>query len=102
MFLRIDVAQVPCRRVQHVDNPSDLLRPLLSKSPELVNDITTGGAQPLHMCGMSSEYQDAVSVLIELGGDIEALDTYGMTPLHRMVSKQPVDRIILCLGSIPK
>ena len=86
MFVCIFLAQVSRFRVQHVDNESDLLRPLLSKFPELVNDITTGGAQPLHMCGMSSEYQDAVPVLVELGGDIEALDTYGMTPLHRMVS----------------
>lgn len=26
---------------------------MLDKYPDLVNDITTGGAQPLHMCGMS-------------------------------------------------
>merc|ERR1711872_394801 len=26
---------------------------LLDKFPDLVNDISTGGAQPLHMCGMS-------------------------------------------------
>ena len=74
--------------MHYVDNQSDFLRPLLTKFPELVNDVTTGGAQPLHMCGMSSAYQDAASMLIEFGADIEALDTYGMTPLHRMVSKQ--------------
>ena len=72
----------------YVENQSALLPQLLTKFPDLVNDVTTGGAQPLHMCGISSEYQDAVSMLIELGADIEALDIYGMTPLHRMVSKQ--------------
>ena len=50
------------------------------------NDITTGGASPLHMCGMSRENQHAVSTLLDFGADIEALDTYGMTPLHRMAS----------------
>ncbi|CAE8648350.1 unnamed protein product, partial [Polarella glacialis] len=28
------------------------LAPLLNKYPDLVNDISTGGATPLHMCGM--------------------------------------------------
>ena len=28
----------------------------------------------------------AVQVLIDAGADIEALDTYGYTPLHRMAS----------------
>lgn len=62
------------------------LRPLLAKYPDLANDITTGGAQPLHMCGMSPSNQQAVPILVEHGADIEALDTYGMTPLHRMAS----------------
>ena len=86
--------------MHYVDNQSDMLRPLLTEFPELVNDVTTGGAQPLHMCGMSSAYQDAASMLIEFGADIEALDTYGMTPLHRMVSKEPVGLAVLRLGSI--
>jgi hypothetical protein len=59
---------------------------LLDKYPDLVNDITTGGALPLHMCGMSQRKQHAVKYLVEHGADIEALDTYGMTPLQRMAS----------------
>eukprot|EP01024_Parvocaulis_polyphysoides_P035424 TRINITY_DN31382_c1_g1_i1.p1 TRINITY_DN31382_c1_g1~~TRINITY_DN31382_c1_g1_i1.p1 ORF type:complete len:400 (-),score=47.37 TRINITY_DN31382_c1_g1_i1:248-1447(-) len=59
---------------------------LLDKHPDLVNDISTGGAQPLHMCGMGDENQDKVLLLVERGADIEALETYGMTPLHRMAS----------------
>ena len=69
-----------------LDDVEDKLVPLLDKFPDLVNDITTGGAQPLHMCGMSRNKQHAVRALVERGADIEALDTYGMTPLHRMAS----------------
>lgn len=74
------------KSTQALKSPERLLRPLLTKFPDLVNDITTGGAQPLHMCGMSALNQDAVSVLVSFGADIEALDSYGMTPLHRMAS----------------
>ena len=59
---------------------------MLDKYPDLVNDVTTGGARPLHMCGMSPRKQHAARRLIEHGADIEALDTYGMTPLQRMAS----------------
>jgi len=62
------------------------LKPLLDKYPELVNDVSTGGARPLHMCGMGQDNQNSTAYLIARGGDIEALDTYGMTPLHRMAS----------------
>ena len=40
----------------------------------------------MHMCGMSKNKQYAVKYLVEHGADIEALDTYGMTPLHRVAS----------------
>jgi hypothetical protein len=69
-----------------LDDINGKLIPLLDKFPELVNDVTTGGAQPLHTCGMSRNNQIAVSALVERGADLEALDTYGMTPLHRMAS----------------
>lgn len=62
------------------------VRALLQKYPDLVNDVSTGGAQPLHMCGMSQANQQSTRLLILCGADIEALDTYGMTPLHRMAS----------------
>merc|ERR1719183_2922849 len=62
------------------------LKPLLDKYPDLVNDVSTGGASPLHMCGMGRDNQHATAYLIKRGADIEALDTYGMTPLHRMAS----------------
>jgi len=59
---------------------------LLDKYPDLVNDISTGGAQPLHNCGMSQHRQHSADILISRGADIEALDTYGYTPLLRMAS----------------
>jgi hypothetical protein len=71
---------------QMLEDVTGKLIPLLSKYPDLANDVTTGGAHPLHMCGMSQRKQHAVRALIERGADIEALDTYGMTPLHRMSS----------------
>lgn len=62
------------------------LRPLLNKYPDLVHDISTGGATPLHMCGMGQDNQGSTAYLIKRGANIESLDTYGMTPLHRMAS----------------
>lgn len=62
------------------------LKPLLDKYPDLANDVSTGGATPLHMCGMGRDNQHATAYLISRGADIESLDTYGMTPLHRMAS----------------
>jgi len=59
---------------------------LLVKFPDLVNDISSGGAQPLHNCGMSQTNQLSTALLIAHGADIEALDTYGFTPLHRMAT----------------
>ena len=69
-----------------LDDVKGKLIPLVDKYPDLVNDITTGGAQPLHTCGMSKSKQDAVNPLVKRGADIESLDTYGRTPLHRMAS----------------
>ena len=62
------------------------LAALLDAFPDLVNDVSTGGAVPLHTCGMSRANQMATAFLIKRGGDIEALDTYGYTPLDRMAS----------------
>lgn len=59
---------------------------LLDKDPALVNEISTGGATPLHMCGMGRDAQRSTSYIISRGGEIEAIDSYGYTPLHRMAS----------------
>lgn len=80
-----------------LDDVEGKLVPLLEKFPDLVNDVTTGGAGPLHMCGMSRNKQHAVKSLVERGADIESLDTYGMTPLHRMASNNLADGATMLL-----
>lgn len=62
------------------------IRPLLERFPDLVNEISTGGATPLHMCGMGGDNQGSTEYIIEMGGTIEAKDTYDYRPLHRMAS----------------
>ncbi|KAL7490387.1 hypothetical protein ACHAWX_000252 [Stephanocyclus meneghinianus] len=69
-----------------LDDVDGKLIPLLREFPDLANDVTTGGAHPLHMCGMSRGKQRAVRALVERGADVEGLDAYGMTPLQRMAS----------------
>jgi len=82
----------------------EALKPLLDKYPDLVNDVSTGGAAPLHMCGMGRDNQHATEYLIMRGADIEALDTYGMTPLHRMASNNLEEgaRALLLAGADPE
>ena len=58
----------------------------LDAHPGAATEVTTGGAQPLHMCGMSRPAQHLVPLLVERGADVDALDTYGYTPMHRMAS----------------
>lgn len=52
----------------------------------VVDEISTGGARPLHVCGMSRKGQLATQVLIDAGADMHALDTYNYNALHRMAS----------------
>ena len=49
-------------------------------------EISTGGARPLHVCGMSKNGQLSTQVLIDAGADMNALDTYNYNALHRMAS----------------
>lgn len=64
----------------------ETLQKLLGDFPTLKEEETTGGARPLHMCGMSNKGQYSTQVLIDAGADIKAVDTYGYTALHRMAS----------------
>lgn len=84
-------------------NDVKVLKSLLNKYPDLVNDISTGGATPLHMCGMGGAKQGAVRTLVEAGGDIEAVETYGFTPLQRMASNNLAvgARMLLEAGADP-
>ena len=69
-----------------VHQGEEALRALLDRFPDLVNDVSTGGATPLHVCGMSQRGQRSTAYVIERGGNVEAVDTYGYRPLHRMAS----------------
>ena len=51
-----------------------------------VEEEMTGGARPLHTCGMSQRGQHSVRVLLAAGAAVDTVDTYGYTPLHRMAS----------------
>ena len=59
---------------------------LLADYPNLKDEISTGGARPLHICGMSQKGQLSTQVLIDAGVNIYEQDTYGYTALHRMAS----------------
>lgn len=62
------------------------VKEILADYPELKDEISTGGARPLHMCGMSRRGELSTQLLIDMGADIYAVDTYGYTALHRMAS----------------
>ena len=59
---------------------------LLDRDPALLEDVATGGARPLHLCGMSPAGQRSAALLAARGADVGALDSYGYTPLFRMAS----------------
>lgn len=71
-------------RAIHAD--PDKVKEILTDYPELKEEVSTGGARPLHICGMSQKGQLATQVLIDAKADIYAQDTYGYTALHRMAS----------------
>jgi hypothetical protein len=64
----------------------DKVRKILDDLPVLKEEISTGGARPLHICGMSQKGQLSTQILIDAGADIFTQDTYGYTALHRMAS----------------
>ncbi len=58
----------------------------LDRFPDLANEVSTGGATPLHVCGMSRAAARLTGLVVARGGALEAVDTYGFRPLHRMAS----------------
>jgi len=63
----------------------------------LANLVMTGGARPLHMCGMSygADAAELVKVLIKHGADVNAKDNYSMTPIDRLGSNAVTGASIL-------
>jgi len=64
----------------------DKVAEILADHPALKEEISTGGARPLHMCGMSTKGQRSTQLLVDAKADIYSQDTYGYTALHRMAS----------------
>jgi hypothetical protein len=64
----------------------DKVKAILADFPQLKNEVSTGGARPLHICGMSRKGQLSTQILIDNGADLYALDTYNYNALHRMAS----------------
>ena len=62
------------------------VKELLHDYPQLINEVSTGGATPLHVCGMSEKGQLCTQTLIDKGANIHALDSYNYNALHRMAS----------------
>ena len=55
---------------------------------KLANLVMTGGARPLHMCGMGRgrDTSELIKVLIGHGADVNAKDNYELTPIDRLAS----------------
>lgn len=55
---------------------------------QLANLVMTGGARPLHMCGMGrgGDTSVIIRILIRHGADVNAKDNYEYTPMDRLSS----------------
>merc|ERR1719171_74501 len=51
---------------------ADVVKGLLKRDASLAHELSTGGARPLHICGMSRRGQMVTQALIDAGADIEA------------------------------
>jgi len=74
----------------HVAPLEDLFQALPSDAEraKLANLVMTGGARPLHMCGMGrgGDTSALIEVLIKYGADVNAKDNYEYTPMDRLAS----------------
>merc|ERR1712007_366514 len=64
---------------------------------KLANVVMTGGARPLHMCGMGrgGDTSDLIQVLLKYGADVNAKDNYEYTPMDRLASNSVRGNAIL-------
>mmetsp|Transcript_8614 Transcript_8614/g.14967 ORF Transcript_8614/g.14967 Transcript_8614/m.14967 type:complete len:278 (+) Transcript_8614:55-888(+) len=65
---------------------TEAIQRLLRDFPQLIEEISTGGARPLHVCGMSPAGQLCAQTFVDAGADVHAVDTYNYNALHRMAS----------------
>ena len=74
---------------QAIRTSPEEVRRVLETQLELAGEITTGGATPLHMCGMSKTGERSTAIVLEALGadaDVEVRDTWGYSPLQRHAS----------------
>lgn len=71
--------------------------PDASDRNKLANLVMTGGARPLHMCGMGrgGDTSELITVLINHGADVNAKDNYEYTPMDRLASNSVAGSRIL-------
>ena len=68
-----------------------------SERRKLANLVMTGGARPLHMCGMGrgGDTSELITILINNGADVNAKDNYEMTPMDRLSSNSVSGNAVL-------
>merc|ERR1719245_2219012 len=68
-----------------------------SERKKLANLVMTGGARPLHMCGMGrgGDTPELIQVLLKYGADVNAKDNYEYTAMDRLSSNSVAGNQIL-------
>merc|ERR1719291_402555 len=71
--------------------------PSAAERKKLANLVMTGGARPLHMCGMGrgGDTSEFIKVLIKHGADVNAKDNYEYTAMDRLASNSVAGNAIL-------
>lgn len=64
---------------------------------KLANLVMTGGARPLHMCGMGrgGDTSHLIEILVRHGADVNAKDNYELTPIDRLASNSVEGNAVL-------
>ena len=57
----------------------ETVKSLLNKTPEMVNQVQTGYATPLHVSCMSELGQQCTATLLEFSAEVDAKDAWGYT-----------------------
>jgi len=68
-----------------------------SEQAQLANLVMTGGARPLHMCGMGrgGDTSEIIRTLLRYGADVNAKDNYEYTPMDRLASNSVAGNAVL-------